>query len=261
MSYNPADPMILLYNPLEKLKKMAEAANIAYTEAQILDMGLTVIRNTRDFEKALGDWDSLAARNKTWDRFKQHFKDAQKQLKAIRGLTMQQAGYHHANSLAQQLRSDIQQRDQDLLTVLQHAIETNSTASPRGASQPSVAPTEISTVTSHQPHVNAVQTDHMQLEILKILQQIQQTMTVQQPHQQPNPNTGRTNRTPRKTRDDATFRRNNTSKYCWTHGGCGHDSASCKAKAQVIRTQQSLRIAWAVRTRTVHKNDRVSESC
>ena len=76
MSYNPADPMILLYNPLEKLKKMAEAANIAYTEAQILDMGLTVIRNTRDFEKALGDWDSLAARNKTWDCFKQHFKDA-----------------------------------------------------------------------------------------------------------------------------------------------------------------------------------------
>ena len=32
MSFNPADPMILLFNPLEKLKKMAEAAEIEYTE-------------------------------------------------------------------------------------------------------------------------------------------------------------------------------------------------------------------------------------
>mgnify|MGYP001310565316 CR=1 FL=1 len=65
MTFNPADPMILLFNPLEKLKKMAEAAQIAYTEEQILDMGLTVVRNTRDFEKALGDWESLAAARKT----------------------------------------------------------------------------------------------------------------------------------------------------------------------------------------------------
>ena len=49
MSYHPADPLILLYNPIEKLKKMAEAASIPYTADQLLDIGLTVIRNTRDF--------------------------------------------------------------------------------------------------------------------------------------------------------------------------------------------------------------------
>ena len=42
-TFNPADPMIIQYNPIEKLHKMAEAANIAYTENQILDIGLTVI--------------------------------------------------------------------------------------------------------------------------------------------------------------------------------------------------------------------------
>ena len=120
---------------------MTEAAQIAYTEEQILDMRLTVIRNTRDFEKALGDWESLELANKNQNRFKQHFKDAQKQLKAIRGPTMQQAGYHHANHPAQQLWSDIQQQDQDLLTVLQHAIETNSTTSPPARTPPSIAPT------------------------------------------------------------------------------------------------------------------------
>ena len=31
MTYHAADPMILLYDPIENLKKMAESANIAYT--------------------------------------------------------------------------------------------------------------------------------------------------------------------------------------------------------------------------------------
>ena len=68
MTYHPADPLILLYNPVEKLKKMAESAGIAYTQDQILDIGLTVIRNTRDFERALGDWENLASTEKTWHK-------------------------------------------------------------------------------------------------------------------------------------------------------------------------------------------------
>ena len=59
MTYHPADPLILLYNPIEKLKKMAESSGILYTQDQLLDIGLTVIRNTRDFERALGDWEIL----------------------------------------------------------------------------------------------------------------------------------------------------------------------------------------------------------
>ena len=62
--FNPADPMILLFNPIEKLRKIADSAEITYTDNQILDIGLTVIRNTRDFEKALGDWEVLPAPRK-----------------------------------------------------------------------------------------------------------------------------------------------------------------------------------------------------
>ena len=69
MLFHPADPMILLYNPIEKLKTMGKAADIAYTEQQLLDIGLTIIRNTRNFEKALGEWEALATRAKTWDKF------------------------------------------------------------------------------------------------------------------------------------------------------------------------------------------------
>ena len=227
MSFHPADPLILLYNPIEKLRRMAEAAEIPYTTHQLLDIGLTVIRNTRDFERALGDWELLPPIQKTWATFKDHFKDAQKQLRAIRGPTMQQAGYHHANHLASQLRDDIMKRDTELLTVIQSAIETSSTP-------PSLAPSDISTVTSQsQQQINAVQRDPVQLEILKLLQQMQQSMAVSTTQGNTNRNTGQQNRNrpPRKTPDNASFVRNRKDKYCWTHGACGHTSGQCISKA------------------------------
>ena len=227
MSFHPADPMILLYNPIEKLKTMAEAAAISYTEAQLLDMGLTVIRNTRDFENALGTWEALAPRNKTWVRFKQHFTDAQKQLKAIRGPTMQQAGYHHANLLAQQLKTDLERRDTELFSIIQSVAE--STSSP-----PSIAPSEVSTITPTHQHVNATATDPVQFEMLKILQQMQQSMmtNAQFQHTQNTQDlTSQTRRPPRKTPDKASYPRKKTDIYCWTHGGSSHTSAQCNRKA------------------------------
>ena len=74
MTYHPAEPMILLHNSIKKLKKMGEVAGIPYTNDQLLDIGLTVIRNTRDFERALGDWEILSAADKTWDRLKKTLK-------------------------------------------------------------------------------------------------------------------------------------------------------------------------------------------
>ena len=143
--------------------------DISYTKAQLLDMGLTVIRNTRDFEKALGDWEALTARNKNWTIFKKHFSDAQKQLKAIRGPTMQQAGYHHAHMLAQQLKTDLERRDTEIFSIIQSVADSTSLL-------PSVAPTKVSTISASHQHVNATQTDPVQIEMLKILQQMQQTM-------------------------------------------------------------------------------------
>ena len=52
MIFDPADARILLFNPIKKLREMAELARITYTDSQVLDIGLTVIRNSRDFEKA-----------------------------------------------------------------------------------------------------------------------------------------------------------------------------------------------------------------
>ena len=229
MTFHPADPMILLYNAIEKLKTLGEAADIAYTEQQLLDIGLTVIRNTRDFEKALGDWEALATTAKTWTRFKTHFTTAQKQLKAIRGPTMQQAGYHHANMLAEQLKTCMEHRDQELFSAIQSVVDSNSVAT----SPPSMAQSELSTITPSQHQANAVQNDSIQLEMLKLLKQMQESMCTQlNKTQQKNGSQPSTNKKPpRKTPDDASYPRKKTNKYCWTHGGTNHSSQECQRKA------------------------------
>ena len=91
--------MILIYCPIEQLQKYATIARIPYSEAQILEFGLTLIRSTRDFDQALRNWNSKSGADKTWPVFKTHFKTAQTELKELHGPTMAQVGYHHANML------------------------------------------------------------------------------------------------------------------------------------------------------------------
>ena len=100
---------------------------------------------------------------------------------------------------------------------------------------PSMAPSDISMSTGSrqtaniQHQANTVQMDPVQVEMLKLLQQMQQSITNSSNNQGGGGTVRRRQR--RKTPDDATFHRNRTDKYCWTHGACGHVSTKCKIKA------------------------------
>ena len=48
--------MVTIYRPLSILRTLAEIAKIPYTESQIVDFGTQIIKNIRDFETALGEW-------------------------------------------------------------------------------------------------------------------------------------------------------------------------------------------------------------
>ena len=76
-------------------------ANIPFTDAQILEKGLNIIRQTQDFESGLEKWENKRTALQTWDNFKTHFQSAQALLKKTRDPTLQQAGFHHANMLVE----------------------------------------------------------------------------------------------------------------------------------------------------------------
>ena len=115
--------MVTIYRPIEQLKKLAEIARIPYTESQIVDFGLQLIKSTKDFETALGEWNKKSEDEKTWDNFKIHFQNAQQTLKDIRGPTMAQAGYQHANHLATELRNEFRENQTQMLALMQNLSE------------------------------------------------------------------------------------------------------------------------------------------
>ena len=221
LSFHPADPLILLYGPIEKLNSLATQAGIPYSKHQLLDMGLTVLKNTRDFEQALLAWEAKTALNKTWLTFKDHFTQAQQKLREIRGPTMQQAGFHHANMLASQIRTNLESQNEDMMQMLQEVMDTNEKQQQEQ---------EENTPVQHQS-ANAMTADTSQLEMMKLLKQMQEGM---QMLLQKESGTSPTKRKGfgKKTPDDTDRERAITSSYCWTHGGCGHSSTKCKFRAE-----------------------------
>ena len=119
LSFNPVI-MVTIYRHINQLQKKATEAGIPYSEEQQIEFRLSLIRNTRYLENALGKWNALV--NKAWDLFKSHFRDAQTKLKEIRGPTMQQASYHHANMLASQLRVDIGNQQTKMLSMVHQLV-------------------------------------------------------------------------------------------------------------------------------------------
>ena len=67
----------------------------------------------------MGEWNAKPLNVKTWDNFKSHFRDAQVELKEIQGPIMLQAGYHHANMLAEQLQVDLNNQQTQMLAMVQ----------------------------------------------------------------------------------------------------------------------------------------------
>mmetsp|Transcript_14780 Transcript_14780/g.21115 ORF Transcript_14780/g.21115 Transcript_14780/m.21115 type:complete len:393 (+) Transcript_14780:111-1289(+) len=222
ITFNPADPMVTIYWPIKQLKKLAKLAKIPYSPEQLLEFGLTLIKRTSDFEKALGEWTNKPTVEKTWAKCKSHFKNVQYELKDIRGPTMQQAGYHHANLLAEQLRQDITTQNHQLMAMVQtmQTMETN--------------PEPVQQV------ANAATADNVQMEILHLLRSMNQQMhstgannggNLQDAPNEPNGGNPRSRNRNRCTPNDASFNCTDTSHYCWTHGGCNHDSVQCNQKA------------------------------
>ena len=141
---------------------------------------------------------------------------------------MQQAGYHHANALASKVTQDIeeklQERDQQMLAILQNIpslAELNSSSSSSTESEP--RPTQVAA---------SVTSDQTQLAILQLLREIQLDLKKSSGNNARGNGTNR-RRQNRKTPDDKTTpQRADVSHYCWTHGAWNHSSNKCRFKAQ-----------------------------
>ena len=50
ITWKPDDPLVLLTRPIETIQKMATQVGIPFSTAQLLDKGIQIIKNKRDFK-------------------------------------------------------------------------------------------------------------------------------------------------------------------------------------------------------------------
>ena len=226
ISFNSADPMVLIYCSIEQLQTLVTDANIPYFDAHHLEFGLNLIRSTHDFEKGLSNWNGKPEPHKTWPNFKKHFNDAQTELKDIHGPTMQQAGFHHTNMLAEQLRITIETQRTEMLAILQEIVIADNNSPIEGMPPPTAPPAPVENTVVH--------TD-VQLGMLRTLQEMQQSNVGQSGRFRRGGSGGRGRDNCEKNRltpDNVTFPRRITDNYCHIHGGCNHVSSNCTRKVK-----------------------------
>ena len=107
MNFYPSDSILTITALIEKLKQLAKDAKISKIEEQLVDIGLCIIWNTRDFEDGLRTCYQKSDADYNWLSLRKYFKKSQLEMKRVWGPTMLQAGYHQENTLAENLRKDI----------------------------------------------------------------------------------------------------------------------------------------------------------
>ena len=132
---------------------------------------------------------------------------------------MKQAGYHHANHLVAEIREELRESQMQMLALARNTTYLeDEEQNVHQEAQP-----------SSQNNPNAIMQNNIQYQTAELLQSLQKDLKLlteqlkgnQTPKKRPN----------RKTPDNPTFTRTETSKYCWTHGACNHNSNECSRQA------------------------------
>ena len=91
--YDICEPLVIMFNEIEELQDIATASSNAFTDKQMINIGIQCIKNFNDFEKGLSEWYDLPAAAKNWLRFKTHFERARESLRKLSGATMKNTAF------------------------------------------------------------------------------------------------------------------------------------------------------------------------
>jgi hypothetical protein len=202
--YDPNLPIEALYDQVEDGVNLADAAEAAYTPAQIIAIAYNLIFATGIFPEACREWRRRPVADKTWTNFKIDFAIAHQDYKESQ-ITANQAGYQSANHAAYDaMRNE---------TALALANLATATASDRStvASLTSTNSSLSSEVTQATVRLTAAtqEINKLKLELATLRAGTNSNQDNNRPSRQYPPN----------------------DNYCWTHGfkvSSRHTSATCK---------------------------------
>ena len=204
MVHDPSMPIDSVFNAVQELCDFSEQAQTPYTQAQAVNMALVIILRTGSFAESIKEWNrKTRAQRQNWINFKNHFRNAHKELRATRIATMS-SQFQQAN-LVQQVVEGIQQA----------ILPGEDAATDEFLSQ-------VANATTQNQEILPKLLEQMQQ--MKLLMESMQTQMSNSSNNSNNNNSINSNQRQQR-------RTPNRSYYCWTHGACAHEGRHCNRKA------------------------------
>ena len=194
-SYDPTLPIVVVFNKIDDLMDLANAAGSPYSAQQVINFGYIILNRTGKFGQGIREWNRLLPNQKTWDAFQTHFTTEYQAVRDSGELTNQESTFNTANII------------QEVVDGVQQALNPT--------------PDDISEALELMQQANAATSQvTQQTELLQKMMEMMQIMQCQLVSD----NNSANQSMPRKRI------RRNTSKYCWTHGACAHTGFECTNK-------------------------------
>jgi hypothetical protein len=239
-SYDHSRPVANLFTAINDYAHMAEASGATETPEQLINIGLIVLTRATIFSNDIRAWNAQITATKTWPAFKTHFRDAQKAIKRSQPLTTTDALGFHDKANAAAAIDDVMSR----LSIPSNDSDDISAAESSTAEQLADLQLQqhLANMASSSAHQNQTMMNQMQT-LMSTISDLQSK--VQQGNSRDNGsnrnNGGRHNHRRgggrgggggRGQQSQSQGRPPQPRKYCWTHGLCAHDSASCSTQAE-----------------------------
>ena len=223
----------VIFNAVDDLADYAELAGTPLTQAQTVNQAYLILLRTNRFTPAITEWNRRPANQRNWTNFKEYFRRAHQELRKTTNLTLEEAERqtHQANLI------------QQVIQGVQDILQTQ---------QPPPPPEPVPEPPVQQVANSATNTDPVISHLITQLQQMQQSHNkqIQQLVSLCQPTTNN-NRNQNNNRNWNWRRNPNTSRYCWTHGGCNHDGNHCRNPAEGHQAQATFTNRMGGSTRNV----------
>ena len=146
-TYDPTTPVDVLFTEIEDLVDLSGKANVPMTAEQAITIAYVILWRTTVLKDALKEWNALGAADKTWLRFKTHFRDAIKEYKQLRGPTVQNSIFQqHSANLIRDLRNEL--KTVIVEEIQRHTAHLAITMPPSSYDNPYVLPPQDDNVQS-----------------------------------------------------------------------------------------------------------------
>lgn len=262
--YDIIEPLSTVYDLIDDLELMDDAAATPYTPVQLVAYGLEILRNCQEFQEGIKTWNRRAPAMRTWVHFMTHFDKEYQDLLKLRGPTMRSSNLHSANALMEQVKENVDASVD--AAIKRHVANSTIVGEAKRMAIPNVGhiPPELQNLppgfTVHEipegvtPHTAfaANSNQHVPKDDMATFMKVFMEKMDAQAQVLRNITNNRNGRGGGGAAGGAGGgaggaggsdgfdagggggsryrRRNNISKYCCTHGACAHDSRSCNNK-------------------------------